>query len=152
MATFLPANGATSEDRTVENDGWFPDLTVADCSAGVGVASQHSTDRVAAELLSAMIETNASLAEWRAEQSAASLATVPAPAYGGVSEKVTLYARAVFCLVRARMIEVTREHDATAKGHERADLTETNAPYWRQASQEALARLTGRTRTVVELI
>lgn len=152
MATFLPANGATSEDRTVENDGWFPDLTVADCRAQVGVASQHSTDRVAAELLSAMIEVNASIASWRAGQSAASLATVPAPAYGGVSEKVTLYARAVFCLVRARTIEVTREHDATAKGHERADLTETNAPYWRQASQEALARLTGRTRTVVELI
>ncbi|MGY0794303.1 head completion/stabilization protein [Azospirillum argentinense] len=152
MTSFIPANGATSEDRTVGNDGWYPDLTVAACRAGVGLAKQHDTDRVGAELLSAMIEVNNALSEWRAGQSAASLADVPAPTYGAVSEKVTLYGRAVFCLVRARMMEVSREHDATAKGIERAELAEGTAASWRQASQEALARLTDRARTVVELI
>lgn len=152
MTSFIPANGAASEDRTVANDGWYPALTVAACRAGVGLAKQHDTDRVAAELLSALIEVNNALADWRAVQSAASLADVPAPTYGGTSEKVTLYGRAVYCLVRARMMEVIREHDATAKGSERAELAEGTAASWRQASQEALARLIGRERTVVELI
>jgi hypothetical protein len=153
MATsFIPANGSDAEDRAVENDGWYPSLSVADCRAQTGLATMFGADRVAAELLAAMIDVNASISGWRGAQTAPSLADVPAPVYGGVSEKVALYTRAVYAMARARLTNVVRDYDATAKGHDRADALEETVAVWRQSSQEALARLTGRTRTTVELI
>lgn len=151
-SSFIPANGTGADDRTVENDGWYPDLTVAECRAETSLATIFGTDRIAAELLAAAIEINAGIAEWRALQSAASLAEVPAASYGTVSAKIALYKRAVHTLARARMVDTTRDYDASGKGHDRADALEDTAEVWRQASQEALARLTGRARTVVELI
>lgn len=151
-SSFIPTGPAQPEDATVANDGWYPDLTVAACRAATGLDGTFSTARVEAEIRAAVIEVGAAITSWRAAQTAASLADVPAPMLGGTSVKVTLYTRAVHCLVRARLVDVTRDYDSTAKGHDRADALEATADAWRQASSEALSRLTGRARTTVELI
>ena len=88
----------------------------------------------------------------RARQIAATLAEVPATAYGGVSEKVTLYETAVYARARAVLLETTRDYDSTKSGHDKADALEDTADDWFRQSNEALARLTGRPRMVVELI
>lgn len=152
MPSFIPANGAPADGDAVTNDGWYPDLSVAACRAETGLPSMFDADRVGAEVLAAAIEVNAGISGWRAGQTAVSLDDVPATGYGTTSEKVALYRRAVYALARARLTNLVRDYDTTAKGHDRADALDGTVAAWRQISQEALARLTGRDRTTVELI
>lgn len=151
MTSFIPAGGK-ADDITLLNGGFWPTLSVATCRAETGLGSDWSADRIAAELLAVTIDVNASLSDWRSRQAAASLAAVPAPLYDGTSEKVILYRRAVYALVRAEQLDVTRDYDSTGKGHARADALTTTADSWRAKAQTALARLIGRPATVVELI
>lgn len=150
---FVPtANPNAADADPVANDGWFPDLDPDDFKARTGLGAVFAPERIAATLQAAMIEVNASIADWRALQTAATLAEVPAPAYGGVSDKVILYTNAVFALARARLLRTTRDYDSTKDGHDRADKLEATAEDHLRESSEALARLTGRSRMVVELI
>lgn len=150
--TFIPSTGAAPADATVANDGFFPDLSVADMRATTGLGTVFASERVAAVLTAAMIEVNAVLADWRAGLAVEALADAPAPSYGGTSEKVILYRTAVYTRARAALIETTRDYDSTKSGHDRADALEETADSWLRQSAEALARLTDRTRAVVELI
>jgi len=150
--SFIPTSNPAAGDRSVANDGWYPDLSVAEFRLHTGMGEVFSTDRVAVEILAAVIEINAGIAAWRVGQTAPSLADVPAGRYGGTSEKVALYTRAVYTLARARLVDVVRDYDSTGKGHDRADALDPTVAAWRQASQEAVARLIGRNRTTVELI
>lgn len=154
MATaFIPSeNPAAAPADPVANDGWYPDLDPDDFKGQTGLGAIFPPEQIRAVILAAMIEINASIAWWRGSQTAQSLADVPAPAYGGVSEKVTLYATAVFARARAQLLATTRDYDSTKDGHDRADKLEGVAETYLQQSAEALSRLTGRGRMVVELI
>jgi len=151
MLTLIPTDQPDSQDTLVKNDGWYPDLDAKDFIDQTGQPDIFDMVRVTSAL-QAVIEINLSLADWRDRQTVDSLSAVPATNYGGVSEKVILYTTAVFSRVRAQLLRKTRDFDSTKDGHNRADkLEETATDYLRQ-STEALARLTGRSRTVVELI
>jgi len=153
MAGFIPtANPNTADMQPVKNDGWYPDLDPDDFKKATGLPAFHTPERLAAELQSAMIEVNASINAWRVLQAAASLSDVDAAAYGDVSEKTVLYRLAVFYRARAEFVATERDYDATKDGHAKADALEPTAGDWKRKSQESLARLTGRSRAVVELI
>lgn len=153
MSAFIPSTDpAADAPETVANDGWFPDLSLADFHAQTGQGDTFDPARIAAAIQSAMIEVNASIGAWRARQAAASLAEVPARTYGEVSEKVILYRAAVFARARAQLLANTRDYDSTKSGHARADALEATAADYLRQSNEAVARLIDRRRTVVELI
>lgn len=152
MSSFIPSAPLAPAPATIGNDGWYPDLAVADFHAETGQGQTFAPPRVAAVLLAAVIEINASLKDWRAAQTAASLAEIPAVKYGAVSEKVILYRTAVFARARAQLLGNTRDYDSTKDGHDRAEKLEATADDYMRQSNEALARLTGRPRTIVELI
>ncbi|MFM2041558.1 MAG: hypothetical protein RLY86_134 [Pseudomonadota bacterium] len=150
-SSFIPT-GPVADDQVVRYGTWWPPLSVAECRAQTGLGQQWPTLRVAAELQLAAASTVASIANWVAGQSADSLAQVGAEVIDGEPLAVRLWKAAVYRSVRARLVDVTRDHDSTARGHDRADALEPTADAWRQQAQEALALLTGRGRTVVELI
>jgi hypothetical protein len=150
--SFIPATAGPEADQIVPNDGWFPDLSVAQMKAQTGLGQIFGADQVAAALRSAMIEVNASIRAWRTVQAAPTLADVQAESYGGTSAKVTLYTTAVYARARALLLEVTRDYDSTKAGHGRADALEDTAITYLRQSNEALARLIDRPRTMVELI
>lgn len=150
--TFIPANGPATDDLIVANDGWYPDISVAVMKAETGLVDVFGPARIAAVLAAAMIEVNASISAWRAARPEASLDDVPAMSYGDISEKVLLYRTAVTCRARAELLASTRDYDSTKSGHARADALEATADDWQRRSIEALARLTGRPRTTVDLI
>lgn len=150
--SFIPSSGAAPLDQVVPNDGFFPDLGVAEMRDQTGLGSVFGPERIAAVLQAAMIEVNADLADWRGGLGTATLAEVPAPSYGGVSAKVILYKTGVYTRARAALIDTTRDYDSTKSGHGRADALEETADSWLAQSNEALARLIDRPRTVVELI
>lgn len=154
MSTLIPTTPAdpTALAATIANDGWYPDLSLAAFLSQTEAGDIFTPERLAAVVQSAMIEVNASIAAWRAGQSAASLDAIPATAYGGISEKVILYTSAVFSRARAQLLRTVRDYDSTRDGHDRAaQLEEVAGDYLRQ-SAEALARLIGRPRLGVDLI
>ena len=150
--SFIPSNSADTDDETIANDGWFPDLSTAELRDETGLGDIFGAGRVAATLRGAMIETNASIGAWRAVQTAATLSAVPATTYGDVSEKVTLYKSAVYARTRAELLATTRDYDSTKDGHDKADALEETAADWLRKASEYLARLIGRPRAIVELI
>ncbi len=151
MTAFIPSTNP-DDDPIVRNDGWYPDLDAAAFKRQTGQGDVFGAERIAAVIQAAMIEVNASIAAWRAGQTVATLAEVPAPAYGDTSEKVILYTEAVFARARSMLLRVTRDYDSTKDGHAKADALERVADDHLGQSAEALARLTGRPRMVVELI
>lgn len=151
MTAFIPTTPVI-EDQTIVNDGWFPDLSVSAMQAETGLGNTPGTDRIVAAIRAAMIEINSGLATWRAGQVADTLAAVPATSYGDISEKVILYQTAVYARARAQLLDTTRDYDSTKDGHDRADALEATADDYMRQSNEALSRLMGRPRMVVELI
>lgn len=152
MSSFIPANAANAADKLVPNNGFFPDLSVLEMRDQTGLGSIFGAERIAAAIQAAMIETNATLAAWRSGLTAETLAELPAESYGGISSKVILYKTGVYTRARAELISITRDYDSTKSGHARADALEETTDHWFRQSNEALSRLTGRGRTVVELI
>lgn len=150
-SAFIPTNPVPG-NATVANDGWYPGLDVDDFKARTGLGHVFATESLTAALQSAMIEINATIAPWRAAQTAATLAEVPATLYGEISEKVILYTAAIFARARAELLRTTRDYDSTKDGHDRAEALEGTADTYLRQSAEAISRLTGRTRAVVELI
>lgn len=152
MSAFV-ATGTDTEsiDQAIPNDGWAPDLSTKEMQANTRLDDTYA-GRIPDEIRAAMIEINMVIADWRAGQAAATLADVPARQYGGVSEKIILYKRAVYTRARSQLLSVTRDFDSTHDGHNKADALEAIAMDWMARSNEAISRLTDRPRTVVELI
>lgn len=154
MSVFIPSNGIEApEDITIENDGFFPAISLNAFKSDMGVGDVFMPDRLAHLLTLSLLEINASLSSWRETVTEyQSLADIPATQYGGISEKILHYQNAIFNRAKALFIERTRDYDSTKSGHERADeLTEAADDHMRQSS-ESIARLMDQSRTNVELI
>ncbi|MBK5910139.1 hypothetical protein CCR85_01355 [Rhodothalassium salexigens] len=151
-SSFIPSAPQAPLDRTLANEGFWPALSLAEMRDRTGLSMAVGAERIEAALTAAMIEVNAALARWRADQSAATLDRVPAPLHDGVSAKVLAYKAAVYTRARAALIETERDYDSTKSGHDRADALETTADSWLRLSHEALARVMDRARVTVELI
>ena len=152
MTSFIPSTNPDASDSTVQNDGFFPDIPLHAVRARTGLSDVFGNERILAATRDAMIEINATLSDWATDQDAATLADVPAKAYGDASEKVHLYLTAVCNRVRSVLVDTTRYYDSTKSGHDRADALETTSDRWLQISNEAISRLMDRKRTTVELI
>lgn len=152
MSSFVPSSNPNATDTVVSNDGFFPDIALDTVRKRTGLSDVFTNERILAVTLDAMLEVNAVLAVWAADQEASSLEDVPAKAYGELSEKTHWYLTAVCNRVRAVMVDTTRDYDSTKSGHDRADALEMTADRLLQISNEAISRLMGRKRTTVELI
>lgn len=154
MSVFIPTeNSQAPDDAIVTNDGFFPDLSLADFKTRMVVGDVYEADTLRHLLQLSMLEVNESLTGWRETVAAhTQLADVPATDYSGTSSRVMHYLNAVYNRAKALLIERSRDYDSTRSGHDAADkLTETADDYKRQAS-ESISRLIGRPRTNVELI
>lgn len=153
MSVLVPTTfRAVNYERTITNDGWYPDLDLSEFRAETGLGDTFGPERMAAALQAALLEINAGIRGWRKTQTAECLAKVPAPRYGAVTEKVIFYKRAVFSRARAELLLTTRDFDSTKSGHHRADELENTARDYLRHAAEATARLCDRPRSVVELI
>lgn len=152
MNSFVPSSNPDASDSTVQNDGFFPDIELNSVRNRTGLSDIFTSERILAATGDAMIEINATLSAWAADQTASTLEDVPAKTYGEVNEKVHLYITAVCARVRAILVDTTRDYDSTKSGHDRADALEGTSDRWMQMSNEAISRLMDRKRTTVELI
>lgn len=95
---------SASGPQLLANDGWFPDIDLADFRAVRQIDDTHAHQRVVDVMRQAMSQVNHELAVWKAQHlsaGVADLATVASQQLGGKSTKVMAYCRAVYSTAQA---------------------------------------------------
>lgn len=112
-------------------------------------------DRLRHALIESIASTNAALADYRIAQQLlgiAKLADIVAEEIDGTSIQIHRYRRAVGCLAKAMLLERMRDFDATGKGERKAEFLTDPIDDCRRDHLAALADITGRPRSTIDLI
>ncbi len=144
----------TPGDDIIENNGFFPNVSIAQLRGITRLDGTVTHERVREAAIDAIRSVNAELKPWRAQVAAgyATLADVPADRIGGESELVSLYCRAVYHLAHADLTERYRDLDTTKSGGKKAEHLEETICTARRSARWALNDLRGIPRSTVELI
>lgn len=106
-------------------------------------------------LIEAISTTNGALREWRQvqiDQGITKLVDIPAEQIDSVSILAHRYIRAIGCLTKALLLERYRDFDSTGKGDKKAEVLADPIDDLRRDHHHALADITGKSRSTVELI
>lgn len=156
MSGFIAnAPESTPDDDLLENDGWFPDLSLTAIRNGTRLDGTVTEDRLRDAARYAISTINDQLTAFKAlhtEAGAANLAEVNAAAIDGENRLVLLYRRAVVCTLKADLIERYRDLDTTDAGLRRASEMDPAVGEQRRNASWALRDIQGQPRTTVELI
>lgn len=146
---------ATVVDQTIENNGFWPELSLAEYQKAYRLPGEYLSDTLVTHLNIAMGEVNQDLARlmasWQGlgitEVANADSQLLPERAY-----KVTLYKRAVYCRAKATALTdfatVTRREVAENTGKEAPERADTYLAF----SQQAVRALQGRSRITAALV
>jgi hypothetical protein len=140
---------------TVQNDGWWPSVTVGEFQALYRIPSEYQTAMVVDALRLAMAWANRQLAEWRAARQAegyAALDAVPGEELDGTPVLVMYYRRALFCQAKGLLMPQFKTMLRRAEAKNEALESEETEDKFFQYAQQALADFLGRDRINVELI
>ena len=148
----------TLVDQDIENDGFWPDLSVSEFQKGYRLPAEYLGEMLVADLTMAMIEVNTDLATVKSALQVAgvsnleAVAGVATPAEWAYAYKVMLYKRAVYTRAKASLLTqfatVTRRESAENTGKELPERSETFLAY----SQAAVRSLQGRGRMTAVLL
>lgn len=139
----------------ITNDGFFPDIDMAEIRGLARVTTVISDERLRASIIAAIITVERDLSAWVAKQRRTgfdSLAAVPSPKIDGKSRLLSLYIRAVALFAKAELIERMRDFDTTAAGGKAVDELDGTAGSLRRDATYAVRDILGVLRIDVELI
>lgn len=146
---------STVVQQTIENDGFWPDLSVAELQRICRLPGEYSADMLTADLYTAMHEVNQDLATLKARWQAVGVSSVESADSTVLPERTfqtQLYKRAVFMRAKASLLTqfatVTRRAEAENAGKEAPERIETFLEF----SQQAVRALQGRGRITARLI
>lgn len=150
-----PAQPTTDPGDTIANDGWFPDVSMADTRNAMRLDGTITAPRLRAALQAAILHVNQQLAGFSAAQQAAGFDTLAEAGadntLDGQPRWVLLYLRAVMCTAKADLTERYRDFDAD-NDNSRARDSESMIDEQRRNAQWAIRDMLGQRRTVAELI
>jgi hypothetical protein len=145
----------TFVDQAIENDGFWPNLSVAEFQKAYRLPAEYLGEMLAAELTTAMIEVNTDLAKLKAQWSVAGVSSVESADPMVLPERTfqaATYKRAVYTRAKASLLTqfatVTRRESAENTGKELPERSETFLAF----SQAAVRSLQGRGRISVALL
>ncbi|MEB0138006.1 MULTISPECIES: head completion/stabilization protein [unclassified Undibacterium] len=154
-----PSNQASAPAAgLIINDGWFPDIRLADMREAARIDGTVTDARLTAALVDAILSVNLALHAWKAQHLAAQYAdllSVPAPSIQGESQYLAHYRRAVYSTAKADLLEKYRDFDSTGQAQ-----SDKKAIEWLAAAPEqerrnahwAIANILQRPHMTVELI
>ena len=136
------------------NNGFWPDL---DPNAFREEERVHNVTppRLRQSLRAAVADVNRQLANYQhTHQQAGRMAcdAIPPEPWQSPGDIQLLYLRAVYAQAQADLLERYRDASATGKGDERGEAKDLAADDYRADARWAIAELTGRSHTTVELI
>ena len=145
----------TFVELTIENDGFWPDLSVSEFQKEQRLPAEYLLELLADALNTAMVEVNTDLAKCKSRWQANGVARVESADSTLLPErsfKVKLYKRAVYCRAKGNLLPqfatVTRRESAENTGKEAPERAETFLAF----SQQAVRALQGRGRITAALL
>ena len=145
----------TLVEQQIDNDGFWPDLSVSEFQKGYRLPGEYLGEMLAADLKAAMVEVNNDLAKCKAKWQLTGVSCVASadptvllnPAF-----KAATYKRAVYCRAKASLLTqfatVVRRDSAENLGKELPERSETFLAF----SQQAVRLLQGRGRITAALL
>ncbi|MCK1789640.1 head completion/stabilization protein [Pseudomonas violetae] len=145
----------TFVDQAIENDGFWPNLSLSEFQKGYRLPAEYLVDMLATDLTTAMIEVNKDLAKRKAAWHSVGITSVEAADPTVLQERTfhaATYKRAVYCRAKASLLTqfatVTRRESAENTGKELPERGETFLEF----SQQAVRSLQGRGRITAALL
>ncbi|UFI44871.1 head completion/stabilization protein [Pseudomonas savastanoi] len=145
----------TFVEQAIENDGFWPNLSVAEFQKGYRLPAEYLVEMLAADLTTAMVEVNTDLAKLKARWQGAGVSNVESADTTVLPERTfqaATYKRAVYSRAKASLLTqfatVNRRESAENVGKELPERSETFLAF----SQAAVRSLQGRGRITAALL
>ncbi|PBP85400.1 head protein [Pseudomonas syringae] len=145
----------TFVEQAIENDGFWPDLSVTEFQKGYRLPAEYLVEMLAADLNIAMVEVNTDLAKLKARWQGAVVSNVESADTTILPERTfqaATYKRAVYSRAKASLLTqfatVNRRESAENVGKELPERSETFLAF----SQAAVRSLQGRGRITAALL
>ncbi|EPF66033.1 head protein [Pseudomonas syringae] len=145
----------TFVEQAIENDGFWPDLSVTEFQKGYRLPAEYLVEMLAADLNMAMVEVNTDLAKLKARWQGAGVSNVESADTTILPERTfqaATYKRAVYSRAKASLLTqfatVNRRESAENVGKELPERSETFLAF----SQAAVRSLQGRGRITAALL
>ncbi|WP_085691799.1 MULTISPECIES: head completion/stabilization protein [unclassified Pseudomonas] len=142
-------------EQTIVNDGFWPDLSVAEFQKGYRLPGEYAADMLTADLTTAMHEVNLDLANLKARWQDVGVSNVESADSTVLPERTfqaSLYKRGVYMRAKASLLAqfatVTRREVAENTGKEAPERAEAFLVF----SQQAVRALQGRGRITAVLL
>lgn len=142
-------------EQAIENDGFWPNLSVAEFQKGYRLPAEYLVDLLADGITTALGEVNADLAKRKAAWKRAGVQTVASADTQVLPERahyVATYKRAVYCRAKAHLLPqfatVNRRPEAANLAKESPDTREQFLAF----SQQAVRAIQGRGRITAKLL
>ncbi|MFZ7188369.1 head completion/stabilization protein [Avibacterium avium] len=139
-------------DEIIRNDGFFPDLSLADFRNQARVDGTVTTARLQDAVIEAMASVNQELASLKLQDSDSTFYDIACPQINGESLMVYRYRRAVTCLALANLYERYSSYDTTNDGEKKAELLNESIDELRRDARFAISDMLSVRRINVELI
>ena len=153
MSGFV-ASGSTPSGH-INTDPFWPSIDLDALRGTLRIDASVTSARLETACITAAINRNRELKEWRALQQAAGyseLTDVPAEHVQNVSVLVHLYRRAIEAGTGAEVCERYRSYDSTNSGNQNADEISPSIDELRRDQRWAVRDFLGINRSTVELI
>ena len=153
--SFFAAEPSPVPGQTIVSHAFWPIIDTAQLREVMRLDGTVTDARLAHAAINAVANVNADLSMWKAQQvnhGYQVLAEIPAEQINNQSVLLHHYARAVYCLARANLIERLRDYDATKQGETRAESLEQTIIDLRRDARFAVRAILGIPHTTVELI
>jgi len=145
----------TFVEQAIENDGFWPDLSVSEFQKGYRLPAEHLIEMLVINLTTAMTDVNRDLAKLKARWKDAGVSRVESADTTVLPERTfqaETYKRAVYCRAKASLLpefaSVIRRESAENLGKEAPERKETYLEF----SQQAVRSLQGRSRVTAVLL
>jgi len=156
MNGFIVTAPTESEtEKPIVSGPFWPDIDPSEIRDAQRIDGTVPATRLRMLIIEAIATTNGALRAWREAQIAngnRTLIDVAAEKIDDVSLLVHRYRRAVGCLTKALLLERYKDFDATGKGDKKAEALTDPIDDCRRDHINALADITGRPRSTIELI
>jgi hypothetical protein len=145
----------TFVEQVIENDGFWPDLSVTEFQKGYRLPAEYLVDMLVTDLSTAMTEVNRDLSRRKSQWQNVGVTTVESADTTVLPERTfhtATYKRAVYCRAKASLLTqfatVTRRESAENTAKELPERGETFLEF----SQQAVRSLQGRGRITAALL
>ena len=150
MSGFTFNAPVSTENESIQNDGFFPDIQLNDVREKVRLDGSVTNKRLIDSIISAMLEINDQLKTLKSK--AVTLDELATSLIAGKPNTKLLYERAIYSAVAAYINEKYRSYDSTGDGQKRGQELEPTVDDHRRNLRWAIRDLLGQSRCTVELI